>query len=255
MPLADLPGRGECSTPTFNDTRSEELPCFFDDLELLLGHYNVIDENEHKQAVLHYLSFQTETLWKMAEAWTDQTKTYQEFQDEIYKLYPGSSGNRTYTMQDLDLLLGHYARVGILMSADLGEYHWKFLLITWYLISKGCLSTLEQCQFFLRGLQPALEACVNQQLQQKFLDHCPNDPYDLSATYEAVSFVLMGTSSTTLSQGPTPSNPATLTPTSSQDPTSAKIEALTAAISSLGEMFKTAIQTQPAGARLRPPAI
>ena len=97
--------------------------------------------------------------------------------------------------------------------------------------------------------------CVNQRLQQKFLDHCPDDPYDLSATYEAISFVLMGTSSTMLLQGPTPSNPTTLPPTSSQDPTSAKIEALTAAISSLGKMFKTTIQTQPAGARPRPPAI
>ena len=149
MPLADLPGHGERSTPTFDDTRLEELPHFFDNLELLLGQHNVVDEQEHKQAVLHYLSFQTETLWKMAESWADQTKSYQEFQEEIFKLYPGSLGNRTYTMQDLDLLLGHYARVSILTSADLGEYHRKFLLITWYLISKGHLSTLEQHQFFL----------------------------------------------------------------------------------------------------------
>ena len=101
MPLADMPRCGEHSAPTFNYTQSEELPHFFDDLELLLGRYNVIDENERKQAALRYLSFQTETLWKTAKAWTDQTKMYQEFQDEIYKLYPGSLGNRTYTMQDL----------------------------------------------------------------------------------------------------------------------------------------------------------
>ncbi len=149
MPLTDLPGRGECSTPTFDDTRSEELPHFFDDLELLLGRHNVVDEQEHKQAALCYLSFQTETLWKTAESWADQTKSYQEFQEEIFKLYLGSLGDWTYTMQDLDLLLDHYAQVSILMSADLGEYHRKFLLITWYLISKGHLSTLEQHRFFL----------------------------------------------------------------------------------------------------------
>ncbi len=149
MPLTDLPGCGECSTPTFDDTCSEELPRFFDDLELLLGRHNVVDEQEHKQAALCYLSFQTETLWKTAESWADQTKSYQEFWEEIFKLYLGSLGDWTYTMQDLDLLLGHYARVGILMSADLGEYHRKFLLITRYLISKGHLSTLEQHRFFL----------------------------------------------------------------------------------------------------------
>src|SRR5258708_20459701 len=144
MPLTDLPRQGEHSVPTFDDTQLEELPHFFNDLELLLGCYNVIDENECKQVALCYLSFQTETLWKTVEAWTDQTKMYQEFWDEIYKLYPGSSGDWTYTMQDLDLLLGHYAWVSILTSADLGKYHRKFLLITWYLISKGRLSTLEQ---------------------------------------------------------------------------------------------------------------
>src|SRR5216684_6159965 len=104
MPLADLPGHGERSTPTFDDTRLEELPHFFDNLELLLGQHNVIDEQERKQAALRYLSFQMETLWKTAESWADQTKSYQEFREEILKLYLGSSGDWTYTMQDLDLL-------------------------------------------------------------------------------------------------------------------------------------------------------
>ncbi len=108
MLLTDMPRHGECSAPTFDDTRSEELPRFFDDLELLLGHYNVIDKNKRKQVALCYLSFQTETLWKMVEAWTDQTKTYQEFWDEIYKLYPGSSGDRIYTIVLLQLQSAHF---------------------------------------------------------------------------------------------------------------------------------------------------
>src|SRR5258708_40097068 len=65
----------------------------------------------------------------------------------------------------------------------------------------------------------------------------------------------MGTSSTMLQQGTHPSNPTAPPATSSQAPRLAKIEALTAAISSRGEMFKTTIQTQPAGARPRPPAV
>src|SRR5260370_9146648 len=142
-----------------------------------------------------------------------------------------------------------------MQSVDRGESQKESLLIMQVMIIKGHLSTLEHRRFFLRVLKPTLEAHVNQRLQQKFLDHCPDDPYDLSTTYEAVSFVLMGMSSTTLSQGPTPLNPTALLPTSSQDPTLAKIEALTAAISSLAEMFKTTIQTQPAEPRPQPPAL
>src|SRR5258708_32131612 len=101
MPLTDLPGRGECFTPTFDDTCSEELPRFFDDLKLLLGRHNVVDEQEHKQAALCYLSFQPETLWKTAESWSDQTKSYQESWKQILKLYLGSLGDWTSRMQAL----------------------------------------------------------------------------------------------------------------------------------------------------------
>ena len=47
-------------------------------------------------------------------------------------------------MQDLNLIIGHYAPIGILTSTDLGEYYCRFLLISRYLISKNCLSTQEQ---------------------------------------------------------------------------------------------------------------
>ena len=85
--------------------------------------------------------------------------------------------------------------------------------------------------------------------QQKFIDHFPDDPYDLPAIYEVVSYVLMGNTSATLGLPQTSSNPVSLT--NSSDPTSVKIEALTAAVTSLGEMFKTALQSQQAGAKPR----
>ena len=130
---------------------------------------------------------------------------------------------------------------------DLKEYYWCFLLISWYLISKGRLSIQEQSQTFLRGLQPQLKAKVRQHLQQKFVNHFDDDPYKLFVVYDAASYVLMGTSPITLAltQGTSPTALAvpaqgTLSP---QDPTQIKLEALTAAII-LGEMFKMALQTQ-----------
>ena len=134
------------------------------------------------------------------------------------------------------------------MSTNLGEYYRWFLLIFQYLISKGRLSTQEQSQTFLRGLQSQLEAKVQQHLQQKFVDHFPDDLYKLSVVYNTASYVLMGTSPITLAptQGTSPTAPAvpaqdTL---SLQDLTQVKLEALTAAITTLGEMFKMALQMQ-----------
>ena len=117
-------------------------------------------DQEKKQAVLKYLKIWTENLWKMTEAWTDLTKTYEELKAEVFKLYLGSSSDRTYMMQDLDLIIGHYAWIDILTSTDLGKYYRWFLLISRYLISKNRLSTQKQSRSFLQGLPPQLEAKV-----------------------------------------------------------------------------------------------
>jgi hypothetical protein len=144
---------------------------------------------------LKYLKIWTESLWKTTEAWADAQKMYNDFKQEVFKFYPGATSDWTYTLQDLDLLIGHHAWTGILSTADLGEYYHPFLLILWYLISKNRLSTQEQSRIFFWGLQPQLETQVRQRLQQKLINHFPDDPYSLSKVYEATSYVLMGTSS------------------------------------------------------------
>ena len=149
-------------------------------------------------------------------------------------------------MQDLDLIIGHYARIGILTSTDLGEYYCQFLLISRYLISKNRLSTQEQSRSFLRGLLPQLEAKVRQRLQQKLIDHFPNDPYALSDIYKAVSYVLMGAGPHSVAMAPTQSSgsAAFTNPVASPAPdsTNMKLEALATAITGLSEMFKTVLQ-------------
>ena len=144
MPLADLLARSERSAPSFNDNQPKELERYFANLETLLDRHTVNADQEKKQAMLKYLKIRTENLWKMTKAWTNLTKTYDEFKAEVFKLYLGSSSDRTYMMQDLDLIIGHYARISILTSTDLGEYYRRFLLISRYLISKNRLSTQKQ---------------------------------------------------------------------------------------------------------------
>jgi hypothetical protein len=107
MALADLPARTERSAPTFDDTQPKELERYFADLQVLLNQYNIADQQECKEAVLKYLKIRTEQLWKTTKAWSDRTKTFEEFKAEVYTLYPGTTGDCTYTIQDLDTLIGH----------------------------------------------------------------------------------------------------------------------------------------------------
>jgi hypothetical protein len=268
-----MPTRSDRSAPNFSGNQPEELERYFTDLESLFDLHQVADNQDRKKAAIRYLDIRTESLWKTTEAWIDPNKTYDEFRTEIFKLYPGASGDRTYTIQDLDMVVGHYARIGIISSTDLGEYYRRFLLISRYLITRNRMSTHEQSRTFFRGLQPSLEARVRQRLQQKFVDHFPDDPYDLQAVYEAASYVLLGTTPTALAptihqspQAPTQQGPtiaAGTNTTSPPDPTAVKLEALVAAaISSLGDklgdklgdMFQTVFQAQvgqQAGAKPR----
>ena len=261
LALANLPGRNERSAPSFDETQPQELDRYFSDLQALLHRYNIVAEDERKQAAVRYLSIQGENLWKTTSAWADPTRTFEEFKAEVFRLYPRATGDWTYTIQNLDLVIGHYAQNGILNAIDLGEYYRRFILISRYLISKGRLSTQEQSRSFIRGLPSQLEAQTRQRLQQRFIDHFPDDPYDLPDIYDAVSYVLMGSTSLALAAAPPPQQVPAPTPIiaapspSVPDPNSVKIEALTTLVASLGEMFKTAIQTQQAGPKPRSPGV
>ena len=260
--LADMPARGERSAPFFDDTQPEELSRYFADLQFLLNRFQVVDENERKQAAVKYLKIQTESLWKTTAAWLDPAATFNAFKTEVFRLYPGATSDWTWSIQDLDLLIGQTSHVGILTTADLGEYFRQFLLISRYLISMNRLSTHEQSRSFFRGLQPSLEVRVRQRLQQKFIDHLSDDPFDIDAVYEVVRYVLMGSASMGMVQVPPPPPPqapnppvAATTSTSPGDPSMIKIEAMIAAAmasfgSKIGDQIKDAINQQ-AGARPR----
>ena len=262
MGLADMPARGERSAPYFDDSRPEELNRYFADLQFLLNRFQVVNENERKQAAVKYLKICTEQLWTTTRTWANQTAIFDEFKTEVFQLYPGTSADQTWSIQDLDLLIGQTSRVGILTTTDLGEYYRQFLLISRYLISMNRLSTHEQSRSFFCGLQPSLEGRVRQRQQLKFLNHLPDDPYDIAAVYEAVSYVLMGSAAMGVVQVPPP--PAQILPappvtattsTSPGDPAMVKIEAMIAAAMAsfgdkIGDKIKDAI-TQQAGARPR----
>jgi len=123
MPFSDLPTRRERSAPSLDGNQPEDLERYFSDLQMLLLRHSVSDENQCKKAALRYLTIQTERLWKTADTWTDQSKTYAQFRLEIFKLYPGASGGRIYMIQDLKSVIGHYSQAEIQSRADLGEYN------------------------------------------------------------------------------------------------------------------------------------
>jgi hypothetical protein len=219
----------------------------------------------------------TEKLWKSSPTFDDAARTYNEFKAEVLSLYPSSGLDRTYTLQDLNMLIGERARIGIISANDVVDYYRQFLLISRYLISKRRMSTIDQSRSFLCGFSPELAHRVRQRLELRHPAHMPEDPYPLDDVYDATNFTIGGSGGGTLTAAPlqtsqqagqyqpaaywappqqaynTSTSPHNtyMQPTPNADPTMVKIEALTAAVASLGEMLKMAIDSQQGGGKPR----
>ena len=118
-----MPSRGDRSAPKFDPKQPRELRRYFDDLDFAFGRAAVTTDDAKKQHACRYVDVDTSELWETLAEYTDATKTYDEFKEAIYALYPGSEEERKWSVADMDQLVGERSRIGILSLSDLGEYH------------------------------------------------------------------------------------------------------------------------------------
>ena len=190
-----MPARGDRGAPAFDPSKPRELRRFFEELKFHFGRSNVVDEATMKKHALRFADCDTAELWEILPEFADTAKTYQDFMDAVYKLYPGSDSEQRWAIADMDKLVGETSRVGILSLADLGRYHREFMAITTFLITKNRILPAEQSRAFARGFPPELWNRVAHRLQLKLPDHFPDDPYTLEEIHDAARFVLHGTAS------------------------------------------------------------
>jgi hypothetical protein len=146
-----------------------------------------------KQAAIKYLKVVAmENLWKSSPAYLDAARSFDDFKAEILTLYPSLSGDCTYSIQDLNILIGECTWVGIFSTNDAMDYYHQFLLIMRFLINKNRLSTIDLLCNFMRRLCPDLAYCITQQLLLRHLDHPPEDPYEMDNVYNATTFIIGG---------------------------------------------------------------
>ena len=144
----------------------------------------------------------------------DSTTPYQKFVDAVCQLYPGSNAEQCWLIADMEKLVADTSKTGISSLANLGKYHRDFVSITTFLIAKNRLATPEQSCTFAHAFPSELWSQVSYQLQLKFPDHFPDDPYTLEQIHDAARFVLHGTAASTPAlahDGPLPLAP-TLAP-------------------------------------------
>ena len=58
-----MPLRKEHTAPTFDTSRSQELPRYFEDLEELMDRAHITDDSHKKKHTVYYVNFATEQQW------------------------------------------------------------------------------------------------------------------------------------------------------------------------------------------------
>lgn len=190
-----MPARGDRAAPTFDQDNPRDLRRYLQDLEARLSRLAITNLIEKKKYVIRYVDIATSELWESLPQFTSATATYDNFLNAIHHLYPGADDKRKWAVADMDTLVGKRSRIGIHLLGELAEFHRRFLAITTFLISKNRLSTAEQNCGYLCRITGNLKDKINAQLQLLDPNHYPDDPWPLTQSYEAVRYLLHGTSS------------------------------------------------------------
>ena len=104
--IPPMPARRDCGAPQFNPTKPWELRQFFEELKFHFGQSHIVDKTAMKKHVVRFVDCDTAELWEILPKFADATKSYQDFIDAVYKLYPGSDSKWPWSIADMDKLVG-----------------------------------------------------------------------------------------------------------------------------------------------------
>jgi len=97
------------------------------------------DDQEKKHYACRYVDIDTEELWESRLELLDRAKSFSDFVQAIYRLYPGTEGQRQWLVADMERLVEERSRIDIRTLGDLGDYYRRFIAITTFLRSRNRL--------------------------------------------------------------------------------------------------------------------
>jgi len=176
--------------PKFILLQPRELPCYFNELNILFQDVSITDKGIKKAQACWYVDIDKSELWQVLP------DTLQRHMKIGRKLYLPSTQRRlkiaSGSMANLDQLLRSTLHMGIMNSEEYAKCYCKFFNITQFLIRKLWLSESEQSHLFQWDFQPSLLARIEQQLKVKIPNHYPGNPYKFEDIKEAATHVLRG---------------------------------------------------------------
>ena len=185
-PMAKMPTRNHHSAPKF-DNKPTSLSPFLDEVEQLAESCG-LTQKQYIEWTIRYAPNEERELWEMQES--VGTEDWEQFKKELFELYPGSTGERKYSIANLQSLIDKQAMSNIEDADEFGVYRRTFLTMATYLKKKNRLTDRENSIYFLQGLDPSFRSKVQGQLRAENPKHHSDDPYTLAEISTAALFIL-----------------------------------------------------------------
>ena len=186
VPVSKMPTRNHHSAPKF-DGKPASLSPFLDEVEQLAEGCG-LSLKQHIEWAIRYAPNDERELWQLQTA--VGTEDWELFKKELFELYPGSTGERKYSIANLQYLVEKQSNANIEDAEEFGIYRRSFLTVATYLKKKSCLTDREISIYFLKGLEQTFRTKVQDQLKAENPKHHTDDPYTLSEISTATLFIL-----------------------------------------------------------------
>lgn len=185
VPILKMPGHNHHLALKF-DSKPASLSPFLDEVEQLAEACG-LTAKQHIEWTMQYAPNEEGELWKMQDA--VEKEDWEQFKKELFELYLGSTGERKYSIENLQTLIDKQALINIEEAKDFGIYR-TFLTVATYLKKKTWLTDREISIYFLQGLELLFQGKVQGQLKAENPKHHSDDPYTLAEISTVVLFIL-----------------------------------------------------------------
>ncbi|KAH9913803.1 uncharacterized protein BXZ73DRAFT_106823 [Epithele typhae] len=187
-----MPFRGASGAPSFSPTTdARSIIGFFEDLDYIFDQAAPLTDKEKKTHTVRYAPDSEKTTWRALEEFTDDTRTYEEFQAAVKKEYVGDNSTGLYSLRDLDLHVSTTARGTLDSTADFNIYSRQFRAIATVLVAGRQLRTEDRDHLFINGLPPTMRTSVLDRLRiTETAVRYPRDAYTIAQVTAAAHHVL-----------------------------------------------------------------
>jgi hypothetical protein len=189
--IPEMPAKGHSAAPKFDDEPAN-LESYFTELEYQFDRCRITSPYDRKVQAVRYLDAAPRRVWRGTESYENDDHTWEDFKDQIYKLYPGSGSEQRINLSDILAFVDANAQAPYPNEKELGAYYRRLLSDTTMMIRGNRMTPREQSIIYLRGLPDLLRRQTTCRIGMKNLDRHPEDLPPIPELYDASAFCVLG---------------------------------------------------------------